>query len=221
MAGEFETFVSDIAGPLALTSACSVVDKAPFTSDELRFDVPKKQRKPDSEKRGRSSTGKRPGPAAKPEANRRQGRRQKEEEGKGAGAEAGVASGTEADSEDGEGAAKAAPRSKKEPDAKTKTEAKAFAEEVAEAKPARPTPTPPPMEDLLDLGQNDLLDLDLEPEPFRVAAEPEKKQRLTALAPPASVPAMKATAAQDDLLDLDLGAAPAPAPAAGLPDLFA
>lgn len=219
MAGEFETFMSDMA-----FTSCGVVDGKQFKADELQFDAKadKKPRKPDSQKRSKSA--KRNAPEAP----------QKEKK---AEEDAAAASGAEADEEDGVMKAPSTPQaaavSKKSAQSKCFADERANAKTEAKAKGEVPTPAaavaevvappPPIMEDLLDIGQNDLLDLDLEP-----VASAKKEQEV---APPApskagSQIAVSAAAAHQDLLDLDLGLSGAAQPATTtaevdlLPDVF-
>jgi len=202
MAGEFETFMSDMA-----FTSCGVVDGKQFVADELSFDSKgdnKKSRKPETQKRSRSS--KRIGPET----------RQKEKK---AEEEAAAASGAEAD-EEGEDSVMKAPSTPQAVSAasskgtqskcftdKAKAAAKVEAEVSAPAAPAAPVmpeakAPPPPMEDLLDIGQNDLLDLDLEP--MAVAKKEEEDVAASAPAKEGLQAPVSATAAHEDLLDLDL-----------------
>lgn len=201
MAGEFETFVSD----MALTSSCSVVEKSQFKKDELQFDskMPsnsKKPRKADSQKRSRSAK------RNLPETHQKD--KQAEEEG--------AASGAEADEEGEEklmnGPATPQAAAGKNSQSKcfaneTKAKAKAEAEASVPAVPeVVAPPPPPPMEDLLDMGQNDLLDLDLDIdlEPAAFAKQEEQKPMAGVAAVGGSQGSTKSTASQHDLLDLDL-----------------
>jgi len=219
MAGEFETFVSD----MALTSSCGIVETAQFKKDELQFESKmsannKKPRKVDSQKRSRSTK------RSVPEADQK--KKQAEQEA--------AASGAEADEEGGEELLKNGPATPQAAATSKGAQSKCFAKATKEAKaeaeapaPAAPEvaapPAPPPMEDLLDMGQNDLLDLDLEP-----AAFAKKEEHLTAVAAAkgGSKGTVAAIAAQEDLLDLDLDFSEGKKPVSTdtevdlLPDLF-
>jgi len=216
MAGEFETFMSD----MAFTSSCSVVETAKIKKDEMLFDDKmnpnsKKQQKADSQKRSRSAN------RNLPEANRK--KKPVEEEVSASAAEA-------HEEEEGLVEGPSTPqailgktsRSKFLADA-TRVEAQDEETSVPVVPEVSAPPAAPHMEDLLDIGQNDLLDLDLDLEPKCFAKkEPEKPMAASA----AKGGLTSTTAAQQDLLDLDLDCSAATKPTSTnieeglIPDFF-
>mmetsp|Transcript_69212 Transcript_69212/g.225441 ORF Transcript_69212/g.225441 Transcript_69212/m.225441 type:complete len:348 (+) Transcript_69212:79-1122(+) len=203
MAGEFENFCSDAFKQ----GGCSVTDGKQFDRDEMRFggkeprsSAPEKPQKKAAAKK--SQDKQRSATNAKPERARQQDDDAAfDEEG---GRAAARAPGT------AQAAAKEDAKAAAEPE-DTASECPPAAEQVQKA------PAPPP-EDLLDIGQNDLLDIDSETAAAAAAARgPEAPPvDLFGAAPAAEMSAFGAITkgAETDLLDLDFGGAPAPAASA-------
>mmetsp|Transcript_99479 Transcript_99479/g.252702 ORF Transcript_99479/g.252702 Transcript_99479/m.252702 type:complete len:347 (-) Transcript_99479:70-1110(-) len=212
MAGEFENFCSDAFKQ----GGCSVTDGKQFDREEMRFggkeprsSAPEKPQKKAAAKK--SQDKKRSAANAKPERARQQ--------------DDGAASDEEAYTAEARarGTAQAAKRN-----GKTAAEPEDAAPEYPPAAEQVKKAQPPPPEDLLDIGQNDLLDIDSEP---AAAAAPARSPKAPPVdffhaAPVANMSAFGAITkgAEPDLLDIDFGGAPAaaawaPAAAAEL-DIF-